>query len=217
MYRSRGEEVNPQRLVFTGDVFEDVPIPNIQGAGLVIVIEHPCAIRGHGGRLNDFVLVAGVSNHDPVGINDWTTGHFDLSPLPDLKEGELYVGEFLKIGRIPTDILKSKPRISCASVFGINLLQQRLVWNLTRCFIPTNTLAEAFTFTYDEADLAEDWTETLCDAEMEVDEAISLFDEFLTQDIGDGQTLQKNLQDIQLRSAVRTSCKLRARTIAATL
>lgn len=216
MYRSRGTDVNPTRLIFTGDVYDDVQIPLIQDTGSIVVIEHPCAIRGSHSHLNEYVLVAAVSRHDPVGKNGWTRMHYDLTPLPDLKGDELYVGELQKIGRAATDDLRRKPRIACSSEFGINLLQQRLVWHLTRCFVPTASFAEAFSHTFEEADIAEDWIDLLTDAGMSADEAASMFDEFLTQDIRDGRTLQKDLQDLQLRSAVRTACRSRALEIAST-
>jgi hypothetical protein len=215
MYRSRGEEVNRQRLIFTGDVFENVAIPMVQESGMAIVIEHPCAIRGSHGRLNDHVLVAGVSKHDPVGANGWTTRHYDLTPLPDLVNSELYVGEFSKIGRAQTSVLKGSARIACSSVFGINLLQQRLVWDLTRCLVPTHTFAEAFSHTFEEADIAEDWIEVLTGAGFDEDEAISAFDQYLTRDSGGGRSLQRDLEDIQMRAAVRKSCKIEAEAIAA--
>jgi hypothetical protein len=46
IYLARGSDVPIARPVFTGDVFDDVPIPGVQNQGLAIVVAHPCSIRG---------------------------------------------------------------------------------------------------------------------------------------------------------------------------
>ena len=217
MYLARGPDVNPKRLLFTGDVYEGVDIPTVQTGGLIVVIEHPCAIRGARSKLNDHVLVASVREHNPVGQNGWTNGYYDLSPLPELKGEQLYVADFRKIGRVSTEVLTSDTRVACSKEFGINLLQQRLVWNLTRCFVPTKSFSEAFAHTFEEASLAEDWIDTLSLAGMNEQDALEKFDEYLTFDLGDKRTLQRDLEDIQLRSAVRANCRRRAAELALTL
>ncbi len=46
LYLTRGDEVKPNRPLFTGDVFLDVAVPGVQDGGLVIVVAHPCSLRG---------------------------------------------------------------------------------------------------------------------------------------------------------------------------
>ena len=213
MYRSRGTDVNPQRLLFTGDVYSGGAIAGVQDSGLAIVIEHPCTMRGTMAQLNDFVLAISVREHEPMGANGWKTRCYDLTPLPDLTGTQLYVGDFLKVGRASTSELSSKPRLACASEFGINLLQQRLVWHMTRCLIPTSTISEAFSHLFEEADLCEDWTDTLFEVGINEVEARQSFDAFLTADLGNGRTLQKDLSETQLRSAVRAQCRTAAQDI----
>jgi hypothetical protein len=64
LYLARGEEVNPNRPLFTGDVILDIPIPGVQDAGPAMVVAHPCSIRGPAGRLLETTLVAAVRERD---------------------------------------------------------------------------------------------------------------------------------------------------------
>lgn len=54
----------------------------------------------------------------------------------------------------------------------VNVLQQRLVHNLTRLEVGTSKFWEAFSRTYEESDLLEEWTEGLSD--MDQAPAVSL-------------------------------------------
>ena len=85
---------------------------------------------------------------------------------------------------------------------------------MTRLEIPTHTFHEAFANTLEEAELLEDWNETVCDAGISQAESTGMFDAFLGLDRGDGRTLQADLKDPQLRSAVRTACRTEARRVA---
>lgn len=58
LYLARGEEVNPNRPIFTGDVFDEVAIADVQTGGLAIVVAHPCSFRVGGGQLRDRLLAA---------------------------------------------------------------------------------------------------------------------------------------------------------------
>lgn len=96
-------------------------------------------------------------------------------------------------------------------MFGINLLQQRLVWNMTRLAVETAKFYEAFGHTYEEADLLEEWCETLSEAQIPVSEACERFEIHLRFDNGGQPSLQRQLRDPQLRSGVRTACRTEAR------
>jgi hypothetical protein len=57
LYLARGDDVPATRPVFTGDVFDSVPVcgsPNVKmRSKRVIVIQHPCAMRLNGVDLAD--------------------------------------------------------------------------------------------------------------------------------------------------------------------
>lgn len=210
LYTARGPEVNPNRPVFTGDVFDSMPVPGVQDAGPVVVVAHPCSMRGAGARLKANVVVATVTDHTPIGQNAWTRGFFDLTPLPDLVGQDLHVGSFEHLGQARSTDLQAAGRLACLSQFGVNLLQQRLIWYLTRLEVETFRLQEAFGHFFEEVDLMEDWLDTLTSVGIAVSEATSSFDTFLSTDRG-GRTFRNDLRDPQRRSAVRQACLAEAR------
>jgi hypothetical protein len=46
-YRTRGEEVQRERPLFTGDVFRNVAIPETQEGGMALILAHPCVASGN--------------------------------------------------------------------------------------------------------------------------------------------------------------------------
>jgi hypothetical protein len=85
LYRARGEEVQPHRPIFTGDVVVDV---EAQGIGetrrlSVMVLQHPCALRTDGVNLHNRLLVAEVLEHAVIPPARWN-GNFRKMPLPEL-------------------------------------------------------------------------------------------------------------------------------------
>lgn len=217
LYLSRGEDVNPRRPLFTGDVLLDVPIPGVQEGGMAMLVAHPCTMRGRNAELRPRLLLAAVQPSDPVGRSAWTHGFFNRMPLEDLLQpGDLFVACLDETGNgLASDALASE-RIACLSAFGINLLQQRQVWHLTRLEVETVRFQEAFSHTLEEADLLEEWSDELCPAGMSMQDAASSFEEFL-REVHNDRTLQNDLRDPQRRSAVRIACRTEARTRAADL
>ncbi|MDA8118064.1 MAG: hypothetical protein M0000_11930 [Actinomycetota bacterium] len=211
LYRARGEEVNPNRPLFTGDVFNDVAIPGIQEAGCGIVITHPCSMR-EGGKLRDRILVASVVGDDAkIPPAKWKSGYYAKAPLPDLGAVGDRVVLLDSIGTVPGEELESANRLACLSDFGINLLQQRLTFYLTRAAIPTQTFQEATVHTMVEAELLEEWIDELTSAGWEPRSATEEFNAFL----GEGRpSLQSQLQDPQRRSSVRTACRRKVKELA---
>ncbi|MGO9873304.1 MAG: hypothetical protein ACLPVY_05840 [Acidimicrobiia bacterium] len=211
LYLTRGDEVKPNRPLFTGDVFLDVAVPGVQDGGLVIVVAHPCSLRGAQGRLLERSLVSVVHSHDKVSRTSWPNGFYDRMPLPDLDEHGFCVALLDQLGSAATADLTASVRVACLSEMGINMLQQRLTFHLTRAAIPTFQFHQAFAHTMIEADLLEDWSDTLTDAGYSTAEATALFEDFIRH--GD-PSLQTRLLDPELRSAVRTACVRQARLLA---
>ncbi|MGH7425983.1 MAG: hypothetical protein ACREJP_07420, partial [Candidatus Methylomirabilales bacterium] len=141
----------------------------------------------------------------------------DKTPLPELVPGGYHVGQFDELGKALTDHLEGSQRLACMSAYGINLLQQRLVWNLTRLKVETFRFQEAFAHTLEEADLLEEWNEAVCEAGMTVPDAAAKFEAFIRADRADGNRYQDDLRDPQRRSAVRSACRAEASRIAGDL
>lgn len=211
LYLARGDEVNPRRPLLTGDVFEHVEIPGVGDLELAVLCAHPCSMRGPHARLADRVLVGAVRPHAPVHREDWTKGFYDRMPLPALlASDDFHVAHLDLVGRARTADLEASRRVACLSNFGINLLQQRFVWHLTRCAVETHKFHEACSHTLAEADLLEDWNDLLCEAGLSEADASTRFDAFIREAREGGRTRQDDLRDPQRRASVRTACRIEA-------
>jgi len=211
LYLAPGGEVNPNRPVFTGDVYRNGAIPGVQDRGTTLVIAHPCSFRVGEGQLAERLLVTSVEPISKQGPNAWRSRFLDRMPLVDLDGEGYWVGHLDKIGRSLTADLHGGDRMACLSGFGVNMLQQRLTCHLTRAEIPTATFNEAFSHTFDEADLLEEWTDTLVAAGWTQAMAAAEFETFVRE--GD-PSLQAKLLDAQQRSSVRRPCRQRAAQLA---
>lgn len=160
LYLARGEEVSPHRPILQGDVFADVEIGGLETKGTIIVVSHPCTMRT-GATLKSRLQAARVrADGPPIRLEDWADGHFRAMPLPGLKGNSTNASAVLsEIGLVQASDLKLDHRIACLSEAGIYLLQQRLVFCLTRVRIGLDTLAEASRHVLDEVDLLEEWVE----------------------------------------------------------
>ena len=142
LYRARGEDVNPNRPLFTGDILRDAAIPGCQDGGMAIIIAHPCSFR-----VGDGELASERSPRRPrspkQGPGAWARGVFDQMPLPDLDGPGFWAADLDLIGRAHTDTLLRSERIACLSEIGINMLQQRQTCHMTRVRIPTHQFSQA--------------------------------------------------------------------------
>ncbi len=213
LYLARGQEVNSNRPAFTGDVLADVPIPGIQDGGMAVIVAHPCTMRGSQARMRERILVAAVRGHSRIGREAWTKGYYDFMPFPELINSNFYVGRLDELGTALTVDLNTAKRVACLSEYGVNLLQQRLIWHFTRLAVETFRIQEAFAHTYEEADLLEEWSDTLSLTGVSHADAAASFEEFIRADHGNGRTLQEDLRDVQRRSAVRVACRNEARRL----
>ncbi|MHB8287807.1 MAG: hypothetical protein ACYDEY_00945 [Acidimicrobiales bacterium] len=192
-------------------MFRDVAIPGVQAEGMALVVAHPCSFRVGEGRLAKCLLAARVEPTAKQGPNAWRKGFLDRMPLTDLAGAGFWVGHLDKIGRsLTADLLKSE-RLACLSQFGVNMLQQRLTCHLTRVEVPAATFNKAFAHTFEEADLLEEWTDTLVVGGWTQTKAAEEFEAFLR---GGTPSLQAQLLDAQQRSFVRRACRQRATELA---
>ena len=202
LWLARGEEVNPLRPCFTGDVLA----LGGEGGPLVMVLAHPCSMRGKGGTLASRVLVAPVATYSNLPLRKWDSGHFAVFPTAGLLPTPHAV-RFDDLTTAPSGDLGLNGRIACLSVVGINLLQQRLVFHLTRAEVPTWTFNTAFQHTYDEADLLEEWVDELHGGAWSVEHLVAQFEERMRRSEAGAPSLQADLQDPQRRAAVTRSVR----------
>jgi hypothetical protein len=215
LYRARGDEVSSLRPVFTGDVFDEVPLAGPTGdvrKRSVLVLQHPCSMRIDGVRLADKLLVAEVSNRTPLEETAWL-GNFSLMPLPALRPGLAsrrrdQAANFDRLHAVPcVDLVERK---ACLSAVGVNLLLQRWVHFSSRVVVPTWQFQATIAGEFDEADLIEDWC--LERSEIGAVEATRECVEWL-RDTTVSPTRQESLRSAQHRSRVRSDMRTELRRL----
>lgn len=217
LYRARGSEVSEQRPVFTGDVFDGVPLEGRTGslrARSVLVLQHPCSMRVDGVQLADRLLVAEVLNRRPLDEAEWL-GHFNLMPLPELRPDAVsakhdQAADFARLHTVKATELTN--RVACLSPVGINLLLQRWVHFGSRVVVPTWQLQETSEGEYEEADLIEDWCleRNQRDLQQATKECVDwLRDPYVIP------TRQASLRDPQRRAPVRAEMRTEIRRLRA--
>lgn len=215
MYMSRGEEVDPYRPLFTGDVYMREGAHG-DDASIVMILQHPCALRIRGVNLVPNILVATVRRSDKH-RSDWNKESMRVMPLPDLLgDGDAYSADFVDIRIVPSDGFGPLwTRIAILSQLGVNLLTQRWVHHNSRVVIKTITYNEESAGPFHEADLAAEWCMSL-DGYEESSVNSSLEKEFhnwIRQPSGEGvvTTRQQLLDDPQQRAAVRRALTVEIR------
>lgn len=218
LYLARGfDEVVAHRPVFTGDVFEKVPVLAPRATEpknkTVMVIQHPCAMRPNGTNLAKSLLVAEVRRHPEVPPDRWT-GYGKLMPLPDLypqyESGRRHAGAFFDhTHHVHPDDLTD--RVACLSLPGMNILMQRWVYHSARVVVPTFTYDEVTSPVFEEADIIEEWCERAMDAGRTLEGALLDVDAWLGEDIG-GLSRREALKDRQRRSRIRRDLRTDAVT-----
>ncbi len=203
LYHSRGEEVLPTRPLLTGDVLADVEIPGLDdGRDLAIVLTHPCSMRRDGVHLQDRIFVARVVEHAVVPASQWN-GHYAKMPLSGLINGASYAALFDSAGLVRSEFLIETERVACLSEFGVNLLQQRLIFHLTRFVAPTFKLHESCVGVFREIELHDEWAEFFSGRSQTPTEVGAAFHEWLREAPAGGTSRQVRLGDDQQVAAVR--------------
>ncbi len=219
LYRARGNEVVHHRPVFTGDVFEKVPVQGLRESKTktVIILQHPCALRSNGVDLHSRLMVAELRNHKVIPVEDWT-GHLGKMPLPELvpavETGRRHQAAFFdELYLVAADDLAADKRSACLSQMGVNLLLQRWVHHNSRVVVPTTTYQEVSSPAYEEADLIEEWCEERVEAGLEIQDASVEAIKWLREDNGGGVTRQRMLEDPQNRSTARRQMRAALRLL----
>jgi hypothetical protein len=160
VYRARGQDVVPHRPIFTGDVFTGVHIASESAPKLLIILQHPCAIRKDGVTLVPRILAAEVQPAQLIPPSKWITGYFKQMPLAELilndSPGHYAAMLHMPCVATPTE-LQAATRTACMSQTGVNLLLQRWVHHNSRAVVGTHLYQEVSSPQFEEADLIEDW------------------------------------------------------------
>ena len=205
------DEVETSRPVLTGDVFEDVVIPGVDGTGLGIVLTHPCSMRTDGVTLARRLLMSRVSASGEIPLKKWKTGHFRVMPLP-LLMGKHYSALFEEMGMVESVSLRATNRVACLTPYGINLLQQRFVWYLTRFLAPTHRLGEASEAVFEEVDLCSEWVMASTSVGGDPTAAESSFHEWIRSSDESGTSRQQLLREPQRRAGLRQEMRRRIKS-----
>lgn len=199
---SSRDEVEVTRPVMTGDVFPEVAIPGVDVDGLAIVLTHPCSMRLDGVNLVPRLFMASVVPSPDISLEKWKTGHFRVMPLPGLL-GKHHEARFEDMGLVSSASLNESKRMACLTPYGVNLLQQRFIWHLTRFLVPTHSLGESTEAVFEEADLQEEWVAVAADRGEDAIQAAQNFHDRIRSDDDSGIVRQKQLQDPQRRAGLR--------------
>lgn len=206
LYLATGDDVNPRRPWFTGDVWSSVSIAGV-GTQLGILIAHPCSIRGKNGSISERLLFAAVEKHRKVPDAHWESGYYSRMPLKGLPlSDEFHAVNFDLVGNVAKAELTKGNRIACLHHPGINQMQQRLVFHLTRMEIPTLYFQAAFRHTYWEADLLEEWATELNSVHPD---PYKTFDEWIR---GGDPVRQARLQDDEQVAPIWTEMRIAIRS-----
>ena len=194
------DEVAGARPYITGDIFRDIPIPGFEGTGYGIVLTHPCSMRSDGVKLAEKLLIARVAESNEIPIKRWRDGYYKIMPLPEIMNSH-YTARFDEIGLVRSELLCSTERLACLTPYGINLLQQRFIWFLTRFLVPTYRLNKTTRAVFEEAELCEEWVSTIKESGGEEQEAADKFHEWIRSEVS-GMSFQDMLAEPQRRAGV---------------
>lgn len=209
LYHSRGDEVSASRPFLTGDVIDGVTIPGFgENAGPVIVLSHPCNMRKNGVELADRLYVARVAPFQYLPPRRWSSDCLRHLPLPALRRDEHFAAFLSDVGMADAGQIQEGERIACLSDFGVNLLQQRLIFCLTRFVVPIFKLRASCTAVFVEVDLHEEWAES---REATADAVAEEFHTWIRERDEANRMRQERLKDPGQVAAVRREMRRRLR------
>ncbi len=214
IYLGRDGDLEPFRPTLTGDVFRDITIPGVGIAHtFAAVVAHPCNMRGAGGQLLDRIEMCPVTSYQDVPLDQWPNGHFKVFPLPAFGAGfDNAAVRFEETGMVPTRELQLGQRVASLAERGILILLQRLIFRKSRADIALATLEQACAHVLAEAELLEEWNETLVEPRVQTGEDLDTvlaeeaqqFDQFLSATPRAGEpSRRESLKDQHRRPNVR--------------
>ncbi len=202
------------RPYMTGDVFADVDDGDGDGETVaVMIVGHPCVIRGSRGKLARRLPCCVVKQMDSeLPYEQWPEARFDRFPVPDaLGLGEHHAGYLLEWRSVRQGELKRDCRRGTMTDRGVYVLQQRFTHAITRCAPVLADFEAASVTEMREAEFEYEWVGELV-ADPADDDAVNAqvkaFHTFL--DMGGHRVLlHEEGGDSRLRAIVRAEIKTR--------
>ena len=144
--------------VMAGDVFANVDTAG-DDAEAVMIVGHPCVIRGSRGKLARRVPCAVVKEMDsPLPFAEWPERRWDKLPCPDSAGlGALSATALLEWRSVPKGQLKRSERRLTMTERGVYVLQQRFTHAITRCAVPIAAFESSSKHVMREAELEYEW------------------------------------------------------------
>ena len=206
------EEALRLRPYMTGDVFADVNDGDGEAVPMMIV-GHPCVIRGSRGKLAQRVPCCVVKQMDgPLPYAQWPEARFDRFPVPDaLGLGANHAGYLLEWRSVRQGELKRERRQGTMTDRGVYVLQQRFTHAITRCAPLLVDFEAASVNEMREAELEYEWVAGLVREPANhaaVNAQVQAFHTFL-DDGGHRALLREEGGDSRLRAIVRAEIKTR--------
>lgn len=200
------------RPYMTGDVFADVDDGD-GGALAVMIIGHPCVIRGSRGRLARRVPCCVVKQmQDELPYTQWPERGFHLFPIADaIGLGDHHAAYLLEWRSVQHGELKREQRRATMTDRGVYILLQRFTHAITRCAVVLADFQAAALKEMREAELEYEWVaDLLCDRtdDTQVEQHVRAFHTFL-DDGGFRELLRQEGGDARLRGIVRAEIKRR--------
>jgi len=200
------------RPYMTGDVFADVDDGDAEHVA-VMIVGHPCVIRGSRGRLARRVPCCVVKQmQDELPYDQWPEGRFHLFPVPDaLGLGEHHAAYLLEWRSVRQGELRRDRRRATMTDRGVYILQQRFTHAITRYATVLADFEAATIKEMREAELEHEWVADLVADPADdaaVNEQVLAFHTFLDEG-GYRKLLRQEGGETRLRAIVRTEIKRR--------
>lgn len=209
IFLAKGDDVDPLRPVFTGDVFSKVPLHTSKGdvePRMAVVLQHPCSMRANGVDLAPRLLVCEVRQHRQLTPDEWLTFRrlMPLSGLIDVATSKRHqAAMFDRVDVVASSNLVIEHRIACLHELGVDLLLQRWVSHLTRFVVDRTSINGVVGGGFQECELVAEWCATAVPAGVPPAQAQSDCISWLRSTSLGGVTLQDALEDPGSRSRAR--------------
>ncbi len=157
LYR-RKKGVQQPRPIFTGDVFENVPVIGEDDPVTVVVLQHPCALFDANNNLQEVLLAARLVDHADVSVSGWS-GNYDIMPLVvHDSDPPVYLAVSLtQLVLVRSNELEPKKRVACMEIEGVSRLLQRWTNVNTRVVVPCWRFEQVVDAPFAEAEGMESW------------------------------------------------------------
>lgn len=208
MYLETGN-ISVARPLMFGDVVSGVPCSRGgEPSDYVMLMTHPCSMR-KGPVLRETIVTATIeeSKHTSVKPEKWADSTFDFVPLYDFPDaGAQTVVSLAGLHAAASVDLSVDNRVLALSDYGITVVLQRWIYQLSRDPVPLDELAELIAPILAEADIQEEW----CEAALKVrdgdpHEVVSAATAEVQEILGptSGDSYRVRLKDAAERSSVR--------------